>query len=207
MSAFGSVTTTSALFINQFTVDFNSQPSLISSSSFKSPRASVRCLSSPSIDLWIAQQSQHLVPNSTQPVVPFYTPHPQLLSRLRSALYPLVLSILLVTLLLLFHSETYVPFLFQWILIGLFFCFQIGVSDTATMSYQFEIWFYFVSTILLPLSLFLASTVGSFFRSPLHWILSLLLLTTFPITIFLGLLSSCYFVWMSRVHPLPSPRD
>ena len=66
------------------------------------------------------------------------------------------------TLLLLFHSETYVPFLFQWILIGLFFCFQIGVSDTATMSYQFEIWFYFISTILLPLSLFFASTVGSF---------------------------------------------
>ena len=119
----------------------------------------------------------------------------------------MVLSILLVTLLLLFHSETYVPFLFQWILIALFFCFQVGVSDTATASYQFEIWFYFLSTILLPLSLFLASTAGSFFRSPLHWVLSLLLLTTLPITVFLGLLSSCYFVWMSRIGPLHSPRD
>ena len=207
MSAFASGPITSFSCTIRSNVDSDSLQSHISFSSFRSPPVSVRSLLLFSPDLWIAQQSQQLVPNTLQPVVPSPASHLQLFSRVRNALYPMVLSILLVTLLLLFHSESYTPFLFQWILIGLFFCFQIGVSDAATASYQFEIWFYFVAAILLPLSLFLASTAGSALQSPLRWALSLLILTTFPITVFLGLLSSCYFSWMSRVPRLPSPRD
>ena len=115
--------------------------------------------------------------------------------RIRNVVYPITLSVLLITLLLLIQSSATSPFVFQFFLITFFFLFRIGLGESA---HQFEVWTYFILSTLLPLTLFVFSSFSLLPTDPLRFLLQMVILLSTPWAVFLGLLSSRYFVWMRR---------
>ena len=63
-------------------------------------------------------------------------------------------------------------------------------------AHQFEVWVYFILATLLPLTLFIFSAFSTLSTDPLRFLLQMVILLSAPWAVFLGLLSSRYFVWM-----------
>ena len=84
----------------------------------------------------------------------------------------------------------------QLFLLCAFFLFY-HPSKKTTQSIQFEVWMYFLISILLPFILYSVSSFSLILKNPIQYIFHLLIIITLPTALFLGLLSFRYFSWMS----------
>ena len=145
------------------------------------------------VDMWISLQSSSFISISKHGVSHDNLFDSQVILRIRNVVYPITLSVLLITLLLLIQSSSISPFIFQLFLVTFFFLFRIGVGESA---HQFEVWMYFILATILPLTLFIFSSFSLLTTDPLRFLLQMVILLSAPWAVFLGLLSSRYFVWM-----------
>lgn len=120
----------------------------------------------------------------------------KIVSRVIDFLYPITASQLLINTLLIYKSSSIFPFLMQVYLLCTFF-FIYYPSKKNTQSVQFEIWMYFLVSILLPFSLYAVAGFSLLLVNPFQYVFHLLILVTFPTAVFLGLLSFRYFSWLS----------
>ena len=127
----------------------------------------------------------------------FFT-HPKIVVRIQNILFPLTLSILILTIALLYHASSFQPYAFQIVLIALFFLFYPPSKTSTPQSTQFEVWLYFFLSTILPLSFFVFSSFSQLKSTPLSFTLQLILLSSTPASVFLGLLSFRYFSWARR---------
>lgn len=114
------------------------------------------------------------------------------------------MSILITTVVLLFHSSPYVPFVFQFLLISFLLLFASPSKENSVQSSQFEIWAFFFIATLLPFILYSASSFSVFASNPLLYLLYCIALFFTPGSIFLGLLSIRFYPWMSTT---PTPLE
>lgn len=111
-------------------------------------------------------------------------------------MYPITASQLLINTLLIYKASSIFPFLMQVYLLCTFF-FIYYPSKKNTQSVQFEIWMYFLISIIFPFSLYAVAGFSLLLVNPFQYIFHLLILVTFPTAVFLGLLSFRYFSWLS----------
>lgn len=124
--------------------------------------------------------------------------HRKIVVRLQNTLYPLTLSILILTISILYHASSFQPYIFQLVLIALFFLFYPPSKTSTPQSTQFEVWLYFFLSTILPLLFFVFSSFSQLKTTPLYFSLQLILLSSTPASVFLGLLSFRYFSWARR---------
>lgn len=139
-----------------------------------------------------------IIPQRSLSVTLIHLIHFKIIVRIQNTLFPLTLSILLLTLALLYHASSFQPYIFQIVLIALFFLFYPPSKTSSPQSTQFEVWIYFFLSTVLPLLFFVSSSFSQLKTNPLFFSLQLILLSSTPASVFLGLLSFRYFSWARR---------
>lgn len=140
-------------------------------------------------------QSSHFEELAECILHPYY--FTQIFYRIINFLFPVTASQLFILTLLIFKSMSLFPFLMQTFLLMTFFLFY--QPSKQTKSCQFDIWMYFLISILLPFSLYATSCFSLILTNTSQYIFHLLILITLPAAVFLGVLSFRYFSWMGII--------
>ena len=75
------------------------------------------------------------------------------------------MAILITTVLLLFYASPFIPFIFQFLMIGFLLLFSLPSKEDSTQSSQFEIWVFFFVATILPFILYSTASSSAFFSS------------------------------------------
>ena len=155
-------------------------------------------------DIWLLSYFPQTVLHQTLIVALLTWINPKTLNRIQNVLYSLTMAILITTVLLLFYASPFIPFIFQFLMIGFLLLFSLPSKEDSTQSSQFEIWVFFFVATILPFILYSTASSSAFFSSPLQFIINCIVLFFSPSAVFLGLLSVRFYPWMSSTPTLPS---